>query len=84
MIDKKHLFSAAWAAVFLAVVFFIPTRTAYAYLDPGSGSLLLQILVAGAVGALITFRVWWKRLAGLFTGNKASEGDDESPGTGVE
>jgi hypothetical protein len=27
-----------------------------AYIDPGSGALLLQALVAGAAGALIVFR----------------------------
>jgi hypothetical protein len=84
MLHKERLISAAWAIVFLAVIFFLPTRTAHAYLDPGSGSLLLQILVAGAVGALLTFRVWWKRLAGLITGKQDSEDVDESPGTGVD
>jgi hypothetical protein len=27
-----------------------------AYIDPGSGALMLQFLVAGAVGALVFFR----------------------------
>ena len=33
----------------------IPT-TAHAYIDPGSSSLFLQVVVAGGVGAVIMFR----------------------------
>ena len=29
---------------------------AHAYIDPGSGSLLLQMLVAGVIGAVFRFR----------------------------
>jgi hypothetical protein len=34
---------------------------AYAYIDPGSGALLWQMLVAGFVGALFYFRRFFKR-----------------------
>lgn len=36
-----------------------------AYLDPGSGSYLLQLLIAGALGALFALRVYWKRVRGF-------------------
>ena len=32
------------------------------YLDPGSGSILIQMLVAGALGAGILFRSIWKKI----------------------
>lgn len=32
------------------------------YLDPGSGSYLLQLLIAGALGALFALRLYWKRV----------------------
>jgi hypothetical protein len=32
-----------------------------AYLDPGSGSLLLQGLVGGVASALVMGKVYWKR-----------------------
>jgi len=32
------------------------------YLDPGSGSYLLQLLIAGALGALLAVRVYWSRI----------------------
>jgi hypothetical protein len=36
------------------------------YLDPGSGSYLLQLLIASALGALFTLGVYWKRVKGFF------------------
>ena len=36
--------------------------TAHAYLDPGTGSMLLQALVGGAAGVAVLVRVFWRRL----------------------
>ena len=33
-------------------------RPAAAYLDPGSGSLMIQIAVAAVLGALLTIKLW--------------------------
>ena len=41
-------------------------RTLFAYLDPGSGSLIVQLLLALIVGILATFRLWKARLLALF------------------
>ena len=38
-----------------------------AYLDPGTGSMVLQALLAGVVGALAVGRLYWQRLKGLIT-----------------
>ncbi|NIB40038.1 hypothetical protein HBA55_10595 [Pseudomaricurvus alkylphenolicus] len=38
---------------------------AYAYLDPGSGSFLIQMLIAGLVGAFYTIKMYWYRLKAL-------------------
>jgi hypothetical protein len=35
---------------------------AQAYLDPGTGSYLLQMLIAGALGALFVVKVFWKQV----------------------
>lgn len=34
----------------------------YAYLDPGGGSLLLQTLIAGALGGLYAVKHFWRRM----------------------
>lgn len=37
-----------------------------AYLDPGSGSYLLQLLAAGALGGLFVIKMSWSRIKGFF------------------
>ena len=38
---------------------------AYAYLDPGAGSMIIQMLIAGIVGALFTIKMYWYRLKAI-------------------
>jgi len=33
-----------------------------AYLDPGSGSFILQIIIASAVGAAFAIRMYWQKI----------------------
>ena len=37
------------------------------YLDPGFGSMVLQLVLAGLLGAGVLIRVFWKRIKTLFT-----------------
>jgi hypothetical protein len=36
--------------------------TLLAYLDPGSGSMILQILVGGVAAVAVTAKLYWRRL----------------------
>jgi hypothetical protein len=48
------------------------------YLDPGSGSILVQLLIAVLLGLGIAIRVSWSRIKGwLGIKPKAKEDDDE-------
>ena len=38
------------------------TRTASAYLDPGTGSIILQVLLGGVAGLLLAGKLYWHRL----------------------
>jgi len=42
------------------------TQHAYAYLDPGTGSYFLQLLIAGLLGALFFIKSFWKGVARTF------------------
>ncbi len=42
------------------------TSPAYAYLDPGTGSIILQALLGGAAGALIAGRLYWSKIKSFF------------------
>ncbi len=39
---------------------------AYAYLDPGTGSILIQLLLGGFAGVLVVGKLYWYRLKVLF------------------
>jgi hypothetical protein len=50
---------------------------AYAYLDPGTGSFIFQIVLAALLAALATVKFWWKRvilaISGFFSKFKKSK-----------
>jgi hypothetical protein len=52
-----------------------------AYLDPGSGSYLLQLLIAAALGGLLLLRLYWAKVKSfvrrLFTGKDEDLDVDE-------
>jgi hypothetical protein len=50
-----------------------------AYLDPGTGSIALQLLIAGVVGVLATVRLYWDRLRS-FVSRRNAERDGASHG----
>lgn len=52
-------------------------RIGDAYLDPGSGSYLLQLLIAGILGSLFVVRASWDRIKGFFA-NLFSHKEDDS------
>ncbi len=53
------------AAVFFVVHgFFI--KNAYAYLDPGSGSYMFQLLIAATVSGLFALKLAWKKIVKFF------------------
>jgi hypothetical protein len=50
----------------------IPTA-AHAYIDPGAGSLILQVLLGGIAGVLLLLKTYWRR----FTGSGGPKGRSE-------
>lgn len=52
-----------------------------AYLDPGSGSMLLQVLLGGIAGIAVSIKMFGKRIFRIFTFWKKH--DDDAPSTGA-
>lgn len=49
------------------------------YLDPGSGSFVLQLVIAALLGLAVAVRASWSRIKGLFgVKPKADEDDDDA------
>ena len=59
-------------------IFVVCSKALLSYLDPGSGSLIVQLLIAIVVGILATFRFWKSRLLSIFgIREESNEEDDE-------
>ncbi len=64
----------------ILMVFFLSLTApsaALAYLDPGSGSMLLQLVLGGLAGLAVIAKLYWHRLLGLF-GRHAPQEESES------
>jgi hypothetical protein len=59
---SRHLANGSCAALILSASY----GTAFAYLDPGTGSIILQALIAGVIGTAAMARMYWTRLKDVF------------------
>lgn len=48
--------------------------THLAYLDAGSGSLIVQAVVGGAAGAAVAAKLYWRRLIARFRRQPTDQG----------
>lgn len=62
---KARTFIAA-VLITLALCFVLFPVNAHAYLDPGTGSYVLQLALAAIVGALFAIRMFWGRIKAFF------------------
>lgn len=70
-------FRIGWTIlVIVALGLSITGSTLAGYLDPGSGSIIIQVVIAAILGLLVTIRVYWSRITGFIGGHKAKPDDD--------
>jgi hypothetical protein len=66
--------------MYLAICAILATSgSVYAYIDPGTGSYILQIVIAGLVGAAFTLKIFWKRILIFFSRGASKKGAKEDP-----
>jgi hypothetical protein len=51
---------------FILVFFFVFASNACAYLDPGTGSYILQLLIAGIASAVLAVKIFWEKIIVFF------------------
>jgi hypothetical protein len=62
---------------FLALILlFILPSTSFAYLDPGTGSMILQGLIAGIAVGAVTIKHYWARFRAFFSRGAVEESAD--------
>jgi len=49
------------------------------YIDPGSSSMIIQMIVAGALGALFFIKNGWYKIKSFFIKSKDSDEDKKTP-----
>ena len=70
--------------IFLCIcLLFLSEETAHAYLDPGTGSAILQGVLAALAGIAVALKLYWHRLLRLLglKKNKMSSTEAESEGS---
>lgn len=72
MLTLFHLIASAATSIFAA-----PLESGNAYLDPGSGSFLLQILLAAILGGLFVLRSYWGKVKTFFANLFSREDNEE-------
>jgi len=73
MKQTSYLTKIMFISVMSCFVFY---QDASAYLDPGTGSYVLQMLIAGLLGALFFIKLSWKRMK-IFISNLFSKNKDD-------
>jgi len=77
---RRHLGQLTGSVAWLSFLFSVFPPPAYGYLDPGTGSYILQLALAAVLGLSFAIKLWFKRikslLSDLFTKKRGPEQDN--------
>jgi hypothetical protein len=63
----------------LATFYFLAlARPAFAYVDPGTGSLIFQLLISAFVGGLFVIKTYWQKIKNWFSGTENPEATNDA------
>lgn len=64
--------------IFLVLILVSPLTPAFAYLDPGTGSMLLQLVLGGVAGLIVIAKLYWDRLLKFLKIRKEEQTEQEN------
>jgi hypothetical protein len=64
---------ARWTAAFAVAFVLMMAPAAHAYIDPGTGSYVFQVIVGALLGAAVAVKVFWRRIWNFVTRRSAKE-----------
>jgi len=88
LVRSRRVRVSAWSAIGLLASCFAPLAAIaagqpleirVAYLDPGTGSLILQALVAALAGAVVVITSYWQKIRALFRRSSRDSEPSETP-----
>ena len=72
----RHFLGVLWGVLIFEGT--LAVSPAYAYLDPGTGSMLLQLLLGGVAGVVLIFKMYWARIKQFFGGSSDNNSRSEN------
>lgn len=60
-----------WFTLFLLYFGVVAVPSAHAYIDPGSGSFIFQVLIGGLLAGAVAVKHFWKRITSFFTRHRS-------------
>jgi len=59
--------------LFTVMILLVLTTSAHAYLDAGTGSMIIQLIVGGIAGSIVLLKVFWHRVLTIIGRHKPSD-----------
>ena len=63
---------------FVAILLLLVFTDALAYLDPGTGSMMLQVILGGIAAVGVAIKLYWHKLRAALGMAKKEDPEDES------
>ncbi len=75
MLKRKpeHYRPGALLVILFTVTCMLQASVAHAYIDPGTGSYLFQLLIGGALGGMVALKLYWKDIVNFFRKRDSSD-----------
>lgn len=64
--------------VFITIVLLLIAADALAYLDPGTGSMLLQVILGGVAAVGVVIKLYWHKLRVAIGLGRKTDPEEES------
>ena len=75
----KHSEIAVKAVPLVVSILLCCAREAYAYIDPGTGSYVIQVIIASVLGTSFAIKIFWRKIKAFilhaFWGKRKDEED---------
>jgi hypothetical protein len=62
----------------------LSVREAFAYLDPGTGSFILQLITGAIFASMAVIKIYWGKITSLFKKKQEDEGNQATAITNKE
>ena len=56
----------SWPFILTVALLVFPAGDAHAYLDPGTGSMIVQLVIGAVAVAGVTLKMYWRKILNLF------------------